>query len=183
MFRKLAIAFASFLLILLVVSFFLPSKWTVERSILIQAPSSAIYPMISNFRNGWSQWSEFDKEDPTIIYSFSGPEEGVGSTRSWSSENMGMGQQKILKAEPNYGVHFELIMDENAFHLDGYILFEPQGDATKVVWRDEGDVGQNPMHKYMVLFADKMMGPVFEKSLQNLKNKVEATPETPLPEE
>lgn len=174
---KKAIAIV-FILILafLVFGLFLPKTWKVERSTLIKAPTSVIYPYLANLRDGWPQWSAFDRTDPEIIYTYSGPEMGVGSSRAWISKKMGNGTQKIVAANPQTGVEYELQMKESDFLLRGKLILQPEGKDTKVTWVDAGEVGMNPMHRYFARLMDKMMGPAFEESLRLLKEKVENPP-------
>ncbi len=159
---------------LIVIGCFLPSKWKVERSIVIDKPSKMIYPFVADFRKGWPQWCAFDMEDPAIRYTYSGPAQGEGAARSWISKKMGNGSQKIFAADKTSGVIFELRMAGNNFVLKGRIAFVPAGKFTRVTWTDSGDVGRNLFLRYMVTLMDRMMGPAFERSLANLKARSEA---------
>ena len=96
----------AFLIIL--IGFLLPSQWQVSRSIVINKPPQAIYGYVANFKMGWPQWSDFDYQDPGIQYSYSGPIQGLGASRSWISEKMGNGSQTITAADPAKGITFEL---------------------------------------------------------------------------
>lgn len=155
-------------------SFLLPSRWQVERTVVINASGAEIYPFVANLKAGWPQWSAFDYEDPAIKYSFSGPEVGEGAARSWQSKVMGNGTQKITHADPDNGVEFELEMHQNQFLLFGKFTFESiENGATKVTWLDYGNFGFNPFYRYMGLFMDGMMGTTFDRSLVALKMKVE----------
>ncbi|WII72595.1 SRPBCC family protein [Bdellovibrio sp. 22V] len=170
---KILITIPIVILVLLFIGLLLPARWSVERSVYIQAPPTTIYPLVANFKEGWTQWSAFDYEDPAIKYAYSGPLEGKGASRSWVSAKMGNGSQTITKADPLSGVEFELLMEGNSFRMKGEIIFTPSGEGTQVKWRDSGDVGANPVYRYLALFMDKFMGETFEKSLDSLKRKAE----------
>ena len=43
------------------------------------------------------------------------------------------------------------------------------GKATRVTWTMNGDMGGNPVYRWMGLFMDKMVGPDFDAGLANLK--------------
>ncbi len=171
--QKILVGLVALVVVLAAVSFLLPSQWKVERSVLVEAPSTSIYPLVANLKAGWSQWSAFDFQDKDIQYSYSGPEEGVDASRSWISKKMGDGYQKIVKADPSSGVEFELGMNKPKFVMTGVIAFEQTNSGTKVTWTDTGSIGLNPVHRYMGLLMDKMMGKTFEKSLASLKEKAE----------
>ena len=136
-----------------------------------------IYPLVADFKTGWPQWSGFDLEDSSIHYTYSGPDNGIGTERSWTSNKMGDGSQKIIKADPQTGIEFELIMRQNPIPIAGKIVFEPLGNSTKVTWHDDGDMGKNIVFRYMAKFMDKMMGKIFETSLATLKSKAEQNSE------
>jgi hypothetical protein len=163
----------AFLIIL--IGFFLPSQWQVSRSIVINKPPRAIFGYVASFKTGWPQWSDFDYEDPNIQYSYSGPNMGMGATRSWISDKMGNGSQTITTADPAKGITFELKMENIKFGLNGKIIFEPAGSSTKVTWTDSGNTGNNIFFKYMATMMDKMMGTTFDRSLAKLKEKAEAS--------
>jgi hypothetical protein len=167
---------AGIVLALLVVSQVLPSQWRFRRSIVIAAPPGAMLPLLANLKTGWPQWSAFDAEDPDIQYRYSGPEEGPGATRSWSSRKMGDGEQKIVRADAS-GVEFDLRMVRNDFAMKGVISFDPApGGSTRVTWTDSGEIGNHPFYRYMGVFMDRLIGGTFERSLAALKQKVEAAP-------
>jgi hypothetical protein len=157
------------------VGYMLPSYWEVTRSIEIQAPPEKIYPLISDFKNGWPLWSTFDTSDPDIQYTYSGSETGQGSQRQWTSEKMGNGQQSIVIADPKTGVEFDLDMEGNDFQLKGSISMDPIDNGTKVTWKDYGDTGYNVFYRYMGAMMESMMGKTFEESLVKLKSQAEAS--------
>jgi hypothetical protein len=171
--KRIILILTAFIALLLGISIFLPSKWEVSRSIIIQAPPERIYPLVANFQNGWKEWSSFDYEDPNIVYSYSGPAEGLGAKRAWLSKKMGNGYQIITGAHLNQKVEFELYVTSTNFYLKGYFELIPEGTGTKVIWKDYGDAGNNPMFRYMGFAMDSMMGKTFETSLQKLKIQAE----------
>lgn len=159
---------------LLGLSYFLPREWKVERSIVINTTPEKIYPFIANFNTGWPQWSAFDALFPDLVYTASGPEEGVGATRSWSSpENTG--SQSIIKADPTQGI--EYIRDcVSGTCIRGQIQLTPYNGTTVVRWADIGSTGNNPIARlksFLFVNMDQLMGGLFEQSLVNLKKLAE----------
>ena len=43
------------------------------------------------------------------------------------------------------------------------------GSSTRVTWTMNGDMGSNPLFRWMALGADRMVGKDFEAGLANLK--------------
>jgi hypothetical protein len=156
------------------IGYSLPASWEVSRSIEIQAPPEKIYPLIADFKNGWSKWSAFDFADPTIQYTYSGPEMGERARREWISESMGDGAQEIIIADPKTGIEFNLDM-RNSFKIKGQISLDPIPVGTRVVFKDYGETGMNVLHRYYGYMMESMMGKTFEMSLAKLKETAESS--------
>jgi hypothetical protein len=171
-----AVVVGLFLLVTLV-GFALPSRVRIERSIVVNAPPSSIYPLIADFKNGWSQWNTFDDEDPTLQYKFQGPDLGVGATQVWDSPKIGDGKMIITKADPERGVELDLVLMQDSFRLSGSLLCEPQGGGTttKLVWVDEMDTGANPYRRYMGQMVKGPIGQQFDKGLARIKELAEGS--------
>ena len=71
----------------LAVGFFLPSNFEVTRSVVIRAPESRIYDEIVEPRR-WAKWSVWQRRDPQMDVSFSGPPFGRGAKWSWKSRTV-----------------------------------------------------------------------------------------------
>src|SRR3954466_11663943 len=72
-----------------------PDKFAVERSATIAAPPEKIVPVLSDF-HAWQAWSPYEKLDPAMKKTFSGPPSGVGSVYEWSGNSKaGAGRMEI----------------------------------------------------------------------------------------
>ena len=78
---------------------FLPKDFRVERSIEIDASPEVVFEQVSSLRK-WNAWSPWIARDPSIKNEFTGPDDGVGATVSWTSEESGDGTQTITLSEP-----------------------------------------------------------------------------------
>lgn len=158
------------------ISFLLPSQWEVVRTIHVEAPPAKVYSLIANLKTGWPQWSAFDTAYPDAIYTYSGPEEGLGATRSWKSVS-GDGFQKVVYVEKNQEVKFDVAIPKYGQTMHGQIFFDdalPQEDSVRVIWVERGETGNNPISRWMGLFIDATVGPMMEQSLQSLKKLSES---------
>lgn len=172
--KKLLLAAATILLLLVIVSQFLPSTYHAERSLVIAAKPETIHPWINNLKK-WPEWSAWTTaKDPTLVYAYAGPEEGVGAISKWDAKNMGEGSMKLTSSDPAKGVKFDLSFDHGKYLSTGTLAFEAVEGGTKVTWGMDGNVSRNPVDRYFSLLMDKMVGPDFEEGLGNLKQKVEA---------
>ena len=60
-----------------------PDTFHIERSATIKAPPERIYAVINDFRN-WPSWSPWQKLDPDMKVTNSGPVAGKGAVSEWS---------------------------------------------------------------------------------------------------
>jgi hypothetical protein len=171
--KRVGLAIASLVLLLFVISLFLPSKWHVERSVIIAHEPGAIYPYLADLRK-WPQWTAWTtNKDTTLSYSFEGPSEGTGAVQRWSSRKMGNGVLAIKLADPRKGVWFDLEMDRGKFKALGMILLQRLDEGTKVIWINQGELGYNFPGRYFALSLDRMMGPDLSEGLEKLKRVIE----------
>jgi uncharacterized protein YndB with AHSA1/START domain len=155
------------------VGFCLPRKFHVERGLFMNAPPESIYAVITNLRE-WPTWTAWTKERyPDMTIQFSGAEEGVGAKQSWDGKSSGRGSIEITKANPEEGIAYAFSFDGNP-STGGIGFFSGLDGGTLVTWHADGDMGMNPIARYFGTQMDRFMGPDFEKSLLNLKKKVEA---------
>ena len=64
----------------------------------MKAPPERIYPHIANL-HAWGPWSPWEKKDPAMKRTFSGPDSGVGAAYGWEGDkNVGTGKMTILEA-------------------------------------------------------------------------------------
>lgn len=158
--------------VLLVVAHLLPRKYSVERIIYIKADKTLIYNLTSNF-DKWTLWVPWTKEsDTTAIFEISGPVGQPGATWKWEGKKMGQGEMVATELVPDQLVAYDLSFAQGKYRSKGKIAIIEE-DSCKVIWSDEGDLGNNPLNRYMGLFMDRMMGPDFEKGLLKLKELAE----------
>ena len=147
-----------------------PDTFQVTRSIKIDATPERIYPLIADFR-AWGAWSPWEKKDPAMKRSFSGPDSGVGASYGWEGDkNVGTGKMTILEATPSHKVviKLEFLKPFEATNTAEFTL-QPVGDSTAIVWAMYGK--NNFLSKLVCVFMDmeKMVGPDFEAGLAGLK--------------
>ncbi len=175
--KKIFVGIVVFLVVLVIVSFFLPSKVHVERSIVMNVEPEVAFNQVNNLKN-WEQWSPWDKLDPTMGKKYEGPEAGANAKFSWDSKNRNVmkGSMLIKDSKPNESIGIELTMSDMDQASMANFKFEKADKGTKVTWNMDMDMGMNPAHKYAGLFMDKLIGPDFEKGLKDLKEIAEKLP-------
>ena len=170
--KKILIGIGALIVALLIIGMFLPKQYTVERSIIIDAQPEDIYADVVNLRE-WKNWGVWFKRDPNMVVSYSGPDRAIGMRSSWKSETEGDGEMEITQLEHNKKVVYRLYFPEFDMGSTGVFEFVSSPEGTMVTWRDEGEVGNNPIDRYFVLMMDSFIGPDFEMGLENLKTIIE----------
>lgn len=182
MLKKLVLAVLVLIVLLLGIGFLLPKEWDVQRSVVINAPASAVYPMVATLKT-WPDWTYWNRErDPSCAWSFEGPETGAGAVMKWDGEVHMQGTLTIDSGDPATGIQYTLDM-EGMPPLKGSIALAAEGAGTKVTWHDHGKSDGMPWSNWMLFFlADPVIGGFFEEGLTNLKTRVEAAAPTKEPD-
>lgn len=173
-FKKALIGLAGFVALLVVIGLFLPSSAHVERSVTIQAPPSAVFPLINDLR-AFNEWSPWARIDPNTQYRFEGPESGTGAKMTWASEHpdVGSGSQEIIASEADRRVTVALDFGAQGTATAYYDILA-QDDGTLVTWGFDTDFGYDLVSRYFGLLFDRLIGADYEKGLVNLKELAES---------
>jgi hypothetical protein len=158
--------------ILAAVSVGLPAHVTVARSVVINAPESAIFPYINNLHR-FSDWSPWGLRDPQLVVTYAGPEEGEGAQIQWTSQvkSVGAGSMEISSSEANHTVN--LAVNLNGLDGTGSYDIAPAGSGSKVTWTFGYDSGSSPLKRWKALMLDGFIGAEYRAGLDKLKDKIE----------
>lgn len=170
--KKLLVVVGVLITLFVVTSFFISKDYSVERTIVINAEPSEIYPYIVDLKE-WSKWGVWFKRDPNMELNFSGPDRAIGMRSEWKSDTEGNGEMEITKLEHNRRVLYRLYFPDYDMGSTGAFEIRPTSNGSVVTWRDEGSVDNNPINRYFALMMDGMIGPDFEMGLENLKTLAE----------
>lgn len=159
--------------ILAAVSVGLPSHVTVSRSVVINAPESAIFPYLNNLR-AFGEWSPWSARDPQLAFSYGGPASGQGAQVAWKSTkpSIGTGSMAISESEPLHHVGLNVNYDG----LEGTSSYDigPAGSGSKVTWSFVYQSGSSPLKRWKALMLDGFVGAEYLTGLKRLKEKIEA---------
>lgn len=171
--QKSLIAVFVFLVGLVLFAYILPNRWQVERSILIAASRTSIFSYINNLQQ-WPSWTYFSEDhDNTAQISFHGPSSGIGASLYWAGEKLGDGKLTITESNPETGVRYAMQIQGFYPAIFGKISLITTTQGTKVIWKDQGELGNNPVNRYFGLLLEPTLGVGLEKSLAKLKEIVE----------
>ena len=164
--------------VFLIAALFAPAEKTVERSITINAPASAVYSQIANFEN-WKNWDPWFKRDTTQVRTYNGTLGDESYSYSWKSDNekVGNGMMTMDAFEENMSTSNHITMGDEGktMEMDAGFKLEADGEATKVTWNMVSKLGFP--WKIMHYMTEKWVGPDYEKGLANLKEYVESNPQ------
>jgi uncharacterized protein YndB with AHSA1/START domain len=146
----------------------LSPKFTVSRSVVVDAPADKVWALVGAPRE-WKRWTVWNRRDPAMAIEYTGPESGSGAGWSWKSASEGSGRMTFTAAEPGRQVAYELFFPDFDSTSKGEVRLAAEGGGTRVTWTMNGDMGGNPLMRWMALAMDGMVGKDFEAGLANLK--------------
>lgn len=170
MFKKIAIGFAVLVMAILAFAATRPDTFHVERTVSMKALPEKVFPLINDLR-AQAQWSPWEKLDPKMKKTLSGPETGKGAAYEWDGNSeVGKGRIEIVDAVAPSSVTLKLDMLEP---MEGHNTVEfkiaAKDGVTYVTWAMHG--AQPYIGKLFSVFVDcdKMVGAQFESGLASLK--------------
>ena len=171
MMKKILGVVGLLLVLLLAFAAIRPDTFRVERSATIKAPPEKVFSYLNDFQK-FGEWSPWEKLDPAMQRTFSGPATGVGSVYGWSgNDDVGVGRMEIKSQEPNARVTIQLdfLKPFEAHNTTDYLLQAGTDGKTTVTWAMHGPMPY--ISKLMGVFVsmDALVGKDFEQGLANLK--------------
>ena len=154
----------------------LPSSYTVEESIEIDAPIEKVFSQVNNLRN-WTYWSPW----PDSVYhtKYVGSSEGIGAKMLWTDEKEGRGEQSIIESTKNQEIHTKLYFTEQENAAQTEFTFNDIPAGTVVTWKMEKKGLSFPFGRFVGLIIQKGASKNFEIGLKQLKAHAESVKDQP----
>lgn len=179
--KTVGLVLAGLIFLIVIISFFLPGSYHVERSTIINADAGIPFNLTRDFRE-WDKWSPWHKIDTLMVKTYSEKQGVEGSWYTWDSKNPNAGKGKITitQLKENEFIENEMEFDGMGSSMAAY-KFEPAEGGVKVTWTLDGNGKGMPWYmiipaKYFNLGMDGMIGPDYEKGLATLKELSESMP-------
>jgi effector-binding domain-containing protein len=181
--KLIGVIVSGLLFLIVLISFFLPEYYHIQRSINIQSDVSVPFKLVKDFKS-WDLWSPWHEIDTTMEKTYSELVGVEGAWYSWDSKNPDAGKGKVTITKI---IENEFIENELYFHGMGTSIatytFEKEATGVKVTWTLEGSGKGMPWYmkissKYFYLMMDKLVGKDYEKGLTKLKQVAENSPQT-----
>ncbi len=146
-----------------------------ERSIVIDASKSAVFPHVQYLkkRDAWSPWR---KKDPNMEQEYGGTDGAIGASHSWNGDpkSVGKGHETITLIKPNELVETNLVFESpQASTSTAFINLSDADKGTKVTWGFKGETSFMEKIVFTFMDLDAAVGPDFEDGLKSLKAVVE----------
>lgn len=157
------------------------SLFRVERSILVEAPPAAIYPLVDDFRR-WPGWSPYEGLEFDLKRDYAGAPSGLGAVYAWQGKGKaGAGRMEIVEVAAPNRITIDLRFSKPMRARNkAEFTFVPEGGATRVTWAMEAAKPLVFRIVSLLMDMDKLIGRDFEKGLATLKTMAEGS-ETPKP--
>ena len=131
---------------------------------MVDAAPDSVWPVVSDLAR-WEGWSSLGEVQGTL----SEPSDAVGASLSWDDPVWGEGELRITGLDAHRAVRYEVAVDEGDIQTRGFIRLEPASQGrTRIVWRESGDMGWNPLLAYFALGMERMQGEELQKALDRL---------------
>src|ERR1700674_1092063 len=172
--RDTVLALILIVIVLVAIAFALPRKYEVVRSIDIAASPDKVFEQINDPRN-WAKWTVWNQRDPAMKIDYSGAASGEGAKWVWRSQSEGNGEMEFTRSDAPKLLAYKLYFPDFDSRSTGELALVPAGigNGTRLTWSNRGDLGNNPMRRWMGLAMDKMVGSDFDAGLRNLQSLLE----------
>lgn len=154
----------------LVVGFLLPGTWEAAAERRIAAPASELTPYLDS-PEGWRAWTTW----PDSGLTRTGPERGAGAALRWDDRELGAGSFRIDGVGSEGGVTYSVEVEgagNTVMRTTGSVTLRSDGEGTLVLWREQGDLGGNPLMGYWALAMADAQSAEMEKGLERLAELV-----------
>lgn len=172
-------ALVTIISLILIIASFQANHWTVERSVLIDAPRDKVWAIVSDL-NRYSEWNPYARLDPEARITVTGPAATVGSSYAWDGKQSGAGRMTTVALDHGSRIDFQLAFERPMSVINqASFLVGPQESPTKMTWsmqgHHQGFAGLVSRALHLFISIDAMVGQQFESGLATLKGIAEDT--------
>src|SRR5690349_11547709 len=124
--KKIFIVLIAIVVIAGIAGLFMPSKFTLDKSIVINADQKVIFDQINILKN-WEQWSPWYKMDPETKMTYNDIPAGVGASYNFVSSKNGEGTVTISESIPNESLKVDMDFKANGKSYAGFKMTQAEG--------------------------------------------------------
>lgn len=171
MLKFIALAVVAVLATVLIAAANRPDTFVVQRSTRIAAAPDKVFAQINDLQR-FNAWNPFNKKDPAVKGSYTGPAAGPGATYEFAgNKDVGRGRLAIESSTPSSHVQMKLDMLDpfEAHNTVAFTLAPADGGGTDVTWAMQGPLPYMAKIVHLFFNMDRMVGRDFEAGLADLK--------------
>ncbi|MEO6538302.1 MAG: hypothetical protein ABIT07_04275 [Ferruginibacter sp.] len=169
MLKGIAIIFLCLFISITLLSLLIPSNVRTVNSVVIHADKNKIFNQIADFSN-WKNWHPVFQNDSNAFYS--NPSFGVNANVKWVTSGK-TNELLITKSTAQEITILQLRPGEKEVVHILSIVPNKGSPALQVEWNVLTKLKWYPWEKFRGIFIDKIAGPGYEASLNNLKALLE----------
>lgn len=171
-FKRVLLVILILILLPFVIALFVSKEYSMEKEIVINRPEGEVFEYVKHIKNqkDYNVWS---MADPKMQTKDTGTDGTIGFVHYWNSEEVGEGEQEIIRISEDDRIEMELRFKRPLEGIaDTYMSTEPvDAGSTKVKWGMKG-ANSYPFN-FMNLFNGRMVGSALQDGLTNMKNNLE----------
>jgi len=155
-------------LLLLIIALLSPSRYQIERTIIIQKPQPEVMNRVADL-NSYKEWNPWQKMEPNAQSTITGSARKPGHKYEWNGKKIGAGSLTLRDIDRKH-IHFDLqfLRPWKSKAADNWLFEEWGTDGTKVTWQNAGEL-PFPVARLMWPMIRKGLDKQFIEGLNNLK--------------
>jgi len=173
LFKVYFIIFAIVITFIGISRFFSPT-YIVNESIIVNMPIDSTFAYLSNLKN-WEEWSLWNKTlDSSLLLFYNEQFDTLGARQYLTGNLIGKGFIEVTKYNPNKLLAYKVYVRDGEITANGMFSFSQTApNQTEISWIDSGDVGNNPIKRYMIPIVTKGTAETFRQGLARIKLNLE----------
>jgi len=133
----------------------MPGTRTVTLTRSVDVRPDVLHAQITDLAT-WPRWSAWRVDrDPTATFTLSGESGAVGQSWDWEGERIGDGLLVITAVHPDHVAYALTFADAPA--STGTLTLRPSGNGTELTWRNDLQLGNNPIMRMIGPFVATVM--------------------------
>jgi uncharacterized protein YndB with AHSA1/START domain len=174
--KRSLLVLISLVALVLITALFVDGKFSATKKITINQPKEVVFAYIKQLKNQ-DNYSAWGKMDPKMKKTYKGTDGTIGFVSAWESkdDNVGAGEQEIIKIDENKRIDYELRFKKPFESVSPAFMTTKavSPTVTEVQWGFKGEMVYPLNIMQLFLDMDAMIGDDFEKGLTNLKGILE----------
>jgi hypothetical protein len=157
------------------VSRFFPPTYLVKETIQVNKSLPETFAYLSDLQK-WEEWSLWNRSiDSTLTFFYTAKNDTIGSRQYITGNLIGKGFIEITSLQKDTSLTYKMDLREGEMTANGKFEFRAiSSSVTEIAWLDSGNVGNNPIKRYMIPLVTKSTAQTFKDGLVRIKTQIES---------